>query len=150
MLRIALITLVTVAFTGAVVRTQAGDIHVTEILYQADPNNLGGEFIEIHNRGQAPVDIGSWILTDAIEFTFPPGTIIQPDEYLVVARNQSDAESFYGIAMFGQYQGALSNGGDRIVLQDASLPRRVNGVAALIGLARGRMGQLERRPRGRQ
>lgn len=106
-------------------RIATADIVITEILYTADPTNLGGEFLELHNNGSASVEVGNWVITDAVDFTFPTGTSIEAGEYIVVARNKAEAETFYGVSVLGEYVGALSNGGDRILLQDDSLPRQV-------------------------
>lgn len=110
------------------VRAGDSDIVITEILYNADPLNEGGEFVELHNRGSTTVDLRGWVLTDAIDYTFPNGVILRPGDYLVVARNADTAEAFYGVSVQGQYLGDLSNSDDVIVLKDDSLPRIVIDV----------------------
>ena len=103
-------------------RSATADIVITEILYTADPTNLGGEFLELHNNGSASVEVGNWVITDAVDFTFPTGTSIEAGEYIVVARNKAEAETFYGVSVLGEYVGALSNGGDRILLAESGDP----------------------------
>ncbi len=98
-----------------------GDVVITEVLYNADPTNSGGEFIEFHNRGRAPVDLSGWTLAVAVDFEFPLGTTLAAGGYAVVVRNLDDAGDFYGdILIAGEYSGALSNGGDSIELRAAS------------------------------
>ena len=99
------------------------DVVINEILYSADSMNNGGEFIELYNRGAAPVDLGNWVLTDAVDFTFPAGTVIPGGGYLVVARNALSASAFYGVSVLGSYSGQLSNGGDQVVLRDDAIQR---------------------------
>ena len=93
--------------------------------YNADSPNLGGEFIEFHNRGPDSVNIGNWVVTDAVEYTFPGGTTIPSGGYLVLARDAVAAASFYGVPIHGQYTGRLDNDTDSIVLRDDGIPRQV-------------------------
>lgn len=115
-----------VVFVGA--RTALASVVINEILYSADPTNDGGEFIELTNTGNDTVDVGGWILGGAVDFTFPPNTEIGPGQFVVVARGEVEAEAFYGTDVIGEYLGALSNGGDRILLQNNGFPRAVVDV----------------------
>ena len=96
----------------------ADSLRVTEIMYHpADPNH---EFIEVRNTGPDTINL-AWVkFTDGIDFTFPDRTLAS-GESAVVVRNQPLFEAFYGtgITIAGQYTGALSNGGEEIVLRDA-------------------------------
>lgn len=90
---------------------------VNEIAYHsrptfADPANAiayaenPAEWIELHNPGAAPADLGGWRLSDAVDYVFPAGTLLAPGGFLVVTN--------------AQYSGALANGGDRVRLRDAA------------------------------
>jgi hypothetical protein len=78
------------------------------------------EWIELYNRGASAVDLGGWQLKEAVDFDFPAGTVLAPGEYLIVA---GDVAAFQaarpGVPVVGPFQGALSNGNDRILLDDA-------------------------------
>src|SRR5688572_20819738 len=79
------------------------------------------EFIELHNPGDAPVDLSGWTLANAVDFTFSPGTIIGSGSYLVIARNRSRLETVYGISgVLGNYEGKLSNADDTVRLRNAA------------------------------
>ena len=86
---------------------------ISEILYPAPPiTGPDGalaqspvEWIELHNRSAAAVDVGGYQLVDAVAYAVPPATVIAAGGYLVV---DHDA-----------YAGSLADGGDRIVLRDA-------------------------------
>lgn len=106
----------------------AQDVLITEIHYNVAPDNSGGEYVEVSNRGAEDVDIGGWILTEGVDFTFPPGTTISPGEFLIVAADEAQAEAFYEVEVIGQYNGRLGNGGDTLLLQDDSLVRQVIDV----------------------
>lgn len=78
------------------------------------------EFIEIYNPGDSALDMGNWKLTTAVNFTFPPGTMLPAHGYLVVAMDPAAIQARYGITPIGQWSGKLSSGGENIVLQDAT------------------------------
>src|SRR5262245_54734388 len=45
------------------------------------------EFVEIHNAGPKAVDLTGWKITGGIGLSFPSGRVLQPAEYVVVAKN---------------------------------------------------------------
>ncbi len=74
-----------------------------------------------------PADVVSkylpWVLTDAIEYTFPPNTIIGADEYIIVARDKGAFKlqwpSVSESKVFGPFDdGKLNNGGDNVKLSE--------------------------------
>ena len=77
------------------------------------------EWLELYNRGNTTIDLGGWQLDDAVEFTFAPGTLIGPGEYLVVAEDLIALQNKYpAVTMVGNYSGRLSNTDERILLVD--------------------------------
>ncbi len=103
-------------------------IVINEILYHPDPDNLGGEFIELRNDGDTSVDLSGWTLREAVDFEFPAGTVIEPRAHLVVARLPEDARAFYGVqGILGPYEGRLDNAGDLVVLA-AATGRQIDAV----------------------
>jgi len=93
------------------------NLRITEIMY--DP--LGGsefEFIELQNIGLEAMDLEGLQFTEGIRFTFPNLTL-QPGEFIILVSNQLSFETRYGdsLAVAGQYDGKLSNGGERIRLE---------------------------------
>ena len=77
------------------------------------------EWIELFNRTDQPVDVSDWALADAVEYTFPSGTIIPAGGYLVIARNAAALhEKYPEITILGNFSGSLNNEQDRIVLLD--------------------------------
>ena len=79
------------------------------------------EWIELYNRGTAPIDLSGWSLDGGVGFVFAAGTTLATGAYLVVA---SDAAAFTnahpGVAVVGDLSGQLSNKGERLVLLDAA------------------------------
>jgi len=85
------------------------------------PNDLEAEeYVELYNSGNASVDLSGWGFTKGISYTFPKGTTIKPDSYLVICRSVDGFQAAYGkkIETLGDFAGTLSNGGERITLSD--------------------------------
>ncbi|HLC95041.1 MAG TPA: lamin tail domain-containing protein [Patescibacteria group bacterium] len=62
-------------------------VRFNEILPNPSAKGDAGEFIELYNFGNATTDISGWIIRDATKtgkYTFPVGTIIQADAYVVI------------------------------------------------------------------
>jgi hypothetical protein len=96
----------------------AESLRITELMYHpADPNT---EFIELKNIGPNPINLNLVSFTDGIDFTFGNITLAQND-YILVVENVAEFEKKYGsgLNIAGTYLGRLSNGGERILLQDA-------------------------------
>ena len=95
----------------------AGSVVINEIFYHArptyaDPFNAvayvenPAEWIELHNRSGALVDLSGWRLDDGLNYTFPANTTLAAGAFLVV--NQA------------QFSGSLSNNGNAIELRDGA------------------------------
>ena len=102
-------------------------IVINEIMYQYRPLWLpeyaesDEEWIEFFNKSDQPVDLTGWAITDAVEYAFPPGTVLSPGEYLVVARDAAALSAKYPDAVIlGNFTGRLDNDGERILLLDAA------------------------------
>ena len=53
------------------------------------------EWLELHNRGETPVDLTGWRIVDAVGFAFTPGTLIEPGASLVVARDAAEFRALH-------------------------------------------------------
>ncbi|MDA9774336.1 CotH kinase family protein [Saprospiraceae bacterium] len=95
-------------------------IKLTEIMYNpGDFGQIGGgelEFLEIKNTSTTlTLDISGLQIADGVDFTFPVGTLMDPQSFLIVASNETELlQKCPGISIFGEYEGALSNGGENI------------------------------------
>ncbi|RYD61334.1 MAG: hypothetical protein EOP83_17270, partial [Verrucomicrobiaceae bacterium] len=91
---------------------------INEIQYRpADKTSLE-EFIELHNPGDAAIDLSGWTLSDAVTFAFPGGTTLPAGGYLIVAEKPSVILAKYGKTALGPWTGKLSSTGERIDLKD--------------------------------
>lgn len=78
------------------------------------------EWIELYNRSTESVDLTGWRIERGVRFAFPPGTVIEAGAYLLIARDrQSLADRYPDIVVVGDYDGKLSNKGERLLLVDA-------------------------------
>ncbi len=93
---------------------------INEIMYHPISENDDDEYVELHNRSGALVNLGGWRLQDGISFTFPSNTIIAAGGYVVVAANVTNLIAKYpqlnSANTFGNFSGRLANGGERIAL----------------------------------
>jgi len=95
-------------------------IKLTEIMYNpqdfglVDGNEL--EYLEIKNTSTTlTLDVSGLQITDGVEYTFPVGTSMPPQSFLVIASNETElAIKCPSADIIGTYTGALSNGGEQI------------------------------------
>ena len=84
--------------------------------YGEDPE----EWIELYNNSGSAVDLSGWEFADGVEFQFDTGTVLGAGQYLVVARDEATLAAKYpGINIAGEFDGRLSNRGERIQLLDS-------------------------------
>lgn len=109
--------------------TPGTGIVINEIHYDPESNTAPAEFVELYNAGAETVDLSGWALTDAVEYTFPPNTVLEPNEYLVVTLSASFFQSDFGdLPVLTPFTGRLGNDGDDVELRDqlGELIDRVN------------------------
>jgi hypothetical protein len=88
---------------------------ISEIMYHprdtfAGTNKLELEFVELFNSNPYFEDISGYRLAGDIDYTFPPGTVIQGGGFLVVARVPADVQAIHQIAgVLGPFTNNLPN-----------------------------------------
>ncbi len=103
----------------------AESLRISEIMYHpADtgrPDDPNGEYLELTNIGAAPINLNLVRFTKGIDFVFPDFELAPHGRCLVV-RDRAAFVARYGpdLPVCGQYQGSLSNAGERLVLCDAA------------------------------
>src|SRR6185295_751625 len=100
---------------------------ISEIMHDP-PARLDGrnvEFIEIYNSQLWAENIGGYRLSSDVDYTFPTGTILPAEGFLVVAKVPADVQVVYGISgVLGPYSKSLSKSSGTLRLrnrQDAIL-----------------------------
>jgi hypothetical protein len=93
---------------------------VNEVMYHPLDEDPAGEFVELFNRSDAVVDVGGWMLVDAVAARLPAGTRLGPGEHLVLAADPVGMRSAHpGLAVAAGFEGSLANAGERVALLDA-------------------------------
>lgn len=96
-------------------------IVINEIMYHPASERDDQEWIELHNRGTAAVNLTGWQLSRGADYVF--GNVSIPaGGYLVVAANVAAFTAANGgvANVVGGWNGRLGNGGEDIELEDAS------------------------------
>ena len=109
-------TVTSSAGDNAVMRDLLNGLRVTEIMYNTTAP--GGEYLELTNISDRELPLAGVRLDGAVDFTFP-SVVLAAGESVVVADDLPGFLSTYGngVNAIGQYNGNLSNGGERIILR---------------------------------
>ena len=100
-------------------------IVINEIMYNPSDENDTGDWIELYNASGYDIDISGWVIKDeddTHEYSFPGGTEMQANSYLVVADDLTAFGEYYTetISVFGELGFGLAGGSDQVRLFDAS------------------------------
>ncbi|MBN2175827.1 MAG: lamin tail domain-containing protein [Bacteroidales bacterium] len=99
--------------------TTTAKLVITEIMYNPPEGGTDSlEYIEVYNGGHTSANLGGYTLT-GVDFTFP-GSVLNPGEFIVLAVNADAMVNTFGISALQWTSGALSNGGEQIILKDPS------------------------------
>jgi regulation of enolase protein 1 (concanavalin A-like superfamily) len=106
-----------------------GDVVINELMYDPISGNDDDQYIELFNKGTNTMDLSGWQFTAGVTFTFPSGTTLAPNGYVVVARNLTNLFALYPNLntgnTVGNYSGKLSHNGELVVL---AMPQTLYGT----------------------
>ncbi len=99
----------------------AQDLVINEIMANPPSGDADDQFVELFNRGAAPVNLQGWEFTGGIQFQFPDNMSIAAGGYLAVARNATNLAVRYTGALtcanaLGNFDGKLNRQRDRVAL----------------------------------
>ncbi len=97
-----------------------GPIVINELNVDPDVKTEPVEYIELYNAGASTVNLSGWSFTKGVDYTFPSGTQLQANHYLVVSENPTSVYNKYGVSSLGPFSGKLSNEGETVTLCDSS------------------------------
>ena len=96
------------------------EIVINEIMYSPISGDSDDEYVELFNKGSAPVSLARWKLSGGIDLTFPANTVLPVGGYLVAAKNavrlMTNYPNLNSSNTVGNFKGSLSNRGERITL----------------------------------
>ena len=98
---------------------QQREIVINEVHVDPDIATELVEFIELYNRGDAPVDLSGWALRGAVGYTFPPGAFVDAGGYIVATQHPEMFTDKFSQVAWGPWEGRLRNEGDVIELWTA-------------------------------
>ena len=112
---------------------KAGQIILSEIMFDPAGGNPDLEYLELYNAGDSPVPLDGWKLDKGVSFDFPPGSLLKPGQSLVVVGfdlNANDKLAAFRAAynvgpkvpILGGWKGNLNNGGETIALLRPDTP----------------------------
>ncbi len=112
-------------------RIRLADVVLNEIMYSPISGDVDDSYVELHNRTASSIDLVGWRLEDGVSYTLPPGTVLPPRGYLVIAKNAAHLLTNYpglsGANTLGDFSGKLAGGGERIAL---SMPDQITTTNA--------------------
>ena len=101
----------------------SGTTVINEINYNSSDDYNSDDWVELINPGEIEIDISDWILKDddnSHGYTIPDETVIQPNNYLVLAKDMNLFSSNYPDInnVIGPFDFSLSGGGDQVRIFD--------------------------------
>ncbi len=94
------------------------ELIITEIMYN-HPGQDTLEYIEVWNNSGSTQNIGGYEFTNGVDFVFPSNYTIDDQEFVVISRGATITNLFFGISGTLQYEGGLSNGGEKLTLRNS-------------------------------
>ena len=102
-------------------------IHFGTIEFASTSSNQSREYVELINTNAFAVELSGWSLSNAVRFTFAPGTVIAAQSNLYVSPNlpafrarPTSPKSNESRFVVGPYSGNLSTRGETIALHDSA------------------------------
>lgn len=100
-------------------------IVINEVNYNSNIIVDCDDWVELYNNSDNDIDISDWIFKDQNDihsFTFPEGSIIERNNYLVICRDTSKFKNFFPQVnnIIGDLDFGLSNGGELIRVFDSN------------------------------
>ena len=117
-IRIAILLVMCLCFFGKKIIAQTPDLIISEIMYNPPEDGADSlEFIEIYNNENSSVNLAGIGFGQGITHTFP-NIEIDPQEYLVLAKDSIAFFSVFGLSAYEWESGTLSNNGEIIEIID--------------------------------
>lgn len=100
-------------------RAKPFDLLIHEIMADPDPVQglPDGEFVELYNRSPFPVNLNRWSFSYGGTVKHLPPVVVQPDHYLLLAKDPAYLSYGPGILLFSS-SSSLANDGSELVLRD--------------------------------
>lgn len=120
-------SLVTVE-NASVPESPVGNVVFNEIMFNAP--SADGEYVELFNRSaNTAFDLAGWTV-NGLGYTFPPGSVLQPQQHLVLAKSSVAFAATYSALtpVFGTFDGNLQFDGETLTLNKPGVPPELDLV----------------------
>jgi hypothetical protein len=106
-------------------KAEIPSVVINEIHYNPDVKTELVEFVELYNAGTTDVYLAGWYFSNGISYTFPAGSRLPRNGYLVVVQDRTGAVNTVTVAnkysissslIYGPFEGKLNNEGEEIRL----------------------------------
>ncbi len=119
----------TIADMGALFSYQQANesaIIINEINYNSSPDLISGDWLELYNKSNEPVDLSGWVFMDSENdhiFNIPDGYILDSESYVVLCNNDTNFRQIYPETYnyLGNFLFGLGNNGEAIRLFDENM-----------------------------
>lgn len=110
-----------VLWAGLLSAAAQADIVINELMYHPPGTNVLEEWLELFNRGTAPMDLSGWRFTSGVDFTVPSGVTVPAGGFLVVSADLTTFRARHPDVtnVIGGWRRTLGDDGDTIVLENA-------------------------------
>lgn len=98
--------------------SSSGTIWINEVAWAGTGASPSDEWIELHNPGPSPIDLGGWRLSDGGDVSISLAGVMEPSGFFLLERTDDATVSDIGADQI--YTGALGNSGERLSLVDAA------------------------------
>ena len=113
-------TLLALALLLGIFSTGKAQVIISEIMYNPPESGTDSlEYIELHNKGNAAVDMSGWTML-GVDYTFAAGASIPAGGYVVLAKSANAFQLVFGFTPIVWTAGALSNNGEALEVRDAA------------------------------
>jgi len=111
------------AFLDVDTTTITDPIVITEINFNSAPEADSDDWIELHNRTGAAIDLTGWQFSDGAghAYAFPPDTVLWPESYLVLCRDRIKFKTVHPHVknLLGNFAFGLGSEGESVRVLDA-------------------------------
>ena len=95
----------------------AGDLVITEIMYDDPSTEDSLEFVEVVNNSDDLLDLsGVTLSSTTMSFTFPAGATLAKQSFMVVCKDQAQMQAIFGLSPMEWGAGSLDNSMDAITV----------------------------------
>lgn len=107
-----------------------------EMMYESVDGSDEDEYIELYNSSTNTIPLGGWRLEGGVDYIFPSNAVLLPGGFVVAAKNRKHLLLNYSQLnngnVFGDYDGALGNQGDEILLTRPDLVISTNAMGQIM------------------